>query len=168
MQSLIEERQEQIDSYYAILDKAPYLLKEFILDIPSKLLKKKRIPNKWTIHEHACHLALLDELILFRLELFKKMDQPEIKPFLPGKNAPDSELINLNLSEKLNDFQVSRKLIIDQFKSLTENLWEKEGLHPEYQRYTPYIMLRHMAMHDHFHMYRIEELALTKDMYLRR
>ena len=44
--------------------------------------------------------------------------------------------------------------------------WTRKAKHKEYIEYTPYIMLRHILMHDHFHMYRIEELWLTTDEFL--
>lgn len=42
----------------------------------------------------------------------------------------------------------------------------RSARHPEYTLYTPYVMLRHMMMHDYLHMYRIEELWLTRPEYL--
>ena len=53
-------------------------------------------------------------------------------------------------------------------RSADKSIWIKEAEHPEYHIYTPYIMLRHRLMHDHFHMYRIEELWLTNEEYLKK
>jgi hypothetical protein len=44
--------------------------------------------------------------------------------------------------------------------------WQKTGIHPEYELYSLSILGRHILMHDFWHMYRIEELWLTRDAYL--
>ena len=44
--------------------------------------------------------------------------------------------------------------------------WQKTATHPEYAQYSFYILVRHILMHDHWHMYRMEELWLTRDEYL--
>ncbi len=36
-------------------------------------------------------------------------------------------------------------------------------LHPEYARYSVFIMFRHLALHDLMHAYSIEELLLKRD-----
>jgi hypothetical protein len=41
--------------------------------------------------------------------------------------------------------------------------WERTAEHEEYSHYSVFIMFRHLAMHDMFHAYRIEELLLKKD-----
>lgn len=35
--------------------------------------------------------------------------------------------------------------------------------HGEYSHYSVFIMFRHLALHDFFHAYRIEELLLKKE-----
>ena len=42
----------------------------------------------------------------------------------------------------------------------------KEAKHDEYKKYNIEIKLNHMLFHDYWHIYRIEELWLTKDEYL--
>ncbi len=49
---------------------------------------------------------------------------------------------------------------------LDKSVWEKTATHPEYEHYSLYILARHILIHDHWHMYRMEELWLTRDDYL--
>jgi len=42
----------------------------------------------------------------------------------------------------------------------------KETSRPEYENYSLFILVRHILMHNHWHMYRMEELWLTRDAYL--
>lgn len=150
----------------AILEKTPRLLQELIQEIPTELLKEQRIPNKWSIHEHACHLAIVDHLFFARFALFRLEEKPEIKPYLPGTNTPQDELLSMDLVEKLAEFPSLRDNLIEEIKALSEKDWNKQGDHEEYTLFTPAIMLRHLMIHDHFHMFRIQQLWLTKAEYL--
>ena len=54
-----------------VMRQAPILLRELIKEIPTELLKAQRIPHKWTIHEHACHLAEAQDMMIERFTIFK-------------------------------------------------------------------------------------------------
>ena len=41
--------------------------------------------------------------------------------------------------------------------------WARTAEHGEYSHYSVFIMFRHLALHDFFHAYRIEELLLKKE-----
>jgi hypothetical protein len=41
--------------------------------------------------------------------------------------------------------------------------WSRTARHDEYNSYSVFTMFRHLALHDFFHAYRIEELPLRKD-----
>jgi hypothetical protein len=43
-------------------------------------------------------------------------------------------------------------------------VWQRKAEHGEYSHYSVLIMSRHLAFHDFFHAYRIEELPLRKGM----
>ena len=74
--------------------------------------------------------------------------------------------MDLNLEETLERFPAYREEMLSVVRDWPEEIWRRQAKHPEYEQYTPYILLRHVLMHDHFHMYRIEELWLTTDEYL--
>ena len=52
-----------------------------------------------------------------------------------------------------------RQRTIDLAKEFKSTDWNKQAVHPEYKTYTPYIMLRHLLMHDHNHLYKIEDMG---------
>lgn len=150
------------------LENSPAILKDLISKIPEEGLKLRRIPGKWSIHEHACHLADVQPMLYNRFVVFKKESAPVFKPFLPGTTVSDAHLIETDLGKAMDNFDQERKKQLDLFRTFKPNDWYREATHPEYQQYTPEILLRHLLMHDHFHMYRIEELWLTKDAFLRK
>jgi uncharacterized damage-inducible protein DinB len=151
----------------SIITKAPSLLRELISEIPENMLKEKRRPGKWSIHENACHLAEVHPMMIERFRRFKSEKKPEFKPYLPGSDTtPDDNLIDLDLAECLQRFEKDRAVLLSIVSTFSEGNWLNEAQHPEYIKFTAEIFLRHIMMHDQLHMYRIEELWLTRDEFI--
>lgn len=150
---------KNIEALLSALSETPRLLKELISEIDPELYKKNIISSKWTIHEHATHVGVCD-LYGFqkRLKAFKTEDMPVIEP-LSGDNFEKDFFITLDLKTTIDDFFAIRKRTIALAKAFDYNDWHKTALHPEYKTYTPYIMLRHLLMHDHSHLYKIEDMG---------
>ena len=143
------------------LSHSPAILADMLRDIPADLRKQHRRPGKWSIHEHTCHLAQADLMILERFRTFAREEHPVFTLYLPGTTVEDN-LMDLDLEEQMASFTHSRATMVELLNSYSSNVWERSAEHPEYTQYSPYILLRHTLMHDHFHMYRIEELWLTR------
>ena len=148
------------------LKHSPLLLRELLGQISYEERKLHRIPDKWSIHEHACHLAQAEIMIYDRFQTFKFEPKPEFHPYLPGTTVADDELIHLDFDEQLDSFTLQRSKTVELLESFEDSIWEKAAIHPQYSQYSTHILLRHTLMHDHFHMYRIEELWLTRSDYL--
>ena len=157
-----------IETKLEILAASPDLLEDLLAEIPKDLLKIRRIKGKWSIHEHACHLAEAQRMTIGRFKRFKQEKNPTFVPYLPGTTVPDDNLAKMDLQEQLADFRANRQVMIDLLRSYSAEDWSNEGSHPEYKRINALLWLRHVLMHDHFHMYRIEELWLTTEEYLRQ
>lgn len=148
------------------LEKIPSMLKNMIGEIPKELLKQRRIAGKWCIHEHACHIIAVQPMLIQRMEKFVKEEKPEFIPYFPDNTDKQDDFMNMDLVKQLDQFSGYRKELINKASHLSEQDFNKTSIHPEYKKYTPYILLRHILMHDLLHMYRIEELWLTNDSYL--
>ena len=151
---------------FECLSKSPEILKNLVESVPHEQRKVRRIPGKWSIHEHACHLVDVQPMLLERFKLCLFEESPEIRPYLPGAQDPDDFLIDLDLADMLSKFSSYRGEMLQVLEDQDELFWQKKMKHPEYKLYTPYILLRHILLHDHLHMYRIEELWLTTEEYL--
>lgn len=146
------------------LERSPALLRELVAAVPDALLKEHRIVGKWCIHEHAVHLLPAQEMMNKRLRRFMTEAAPEFVPYFPGTSTPPDELMKLDLKESLKKFAAERKKFVGMLRQLGRKDWHKKAKHPEYTDYTPYIMARHLLLHDNVHMYRIEELWLTREL----
>ncbi len=149
------------------LRRSPNILSEFVETIPDDRLNLRRADGFWTIAEHVSHLAQVQPMLLDRIKRFTTEAHPEFIPYIPGEeeDEPDTpELMEMSAAiDQLAAIRSEQLLVLE---GADQGVWQREGKHPEYDRYTLYILARHLLMHDHWHMYRMEELWLTKDAYL--
>jgi uncharacterized damage-inducible protein DinB len=148
---------------------APKILSAFVHSIPESKLDLRRGEGFWTIAEHVSHLAQVQPMLLKRFERLQSEERPEFAPYLPGKAEEESDTpAGMDMDAALDQFAQYRTKQILLLENADESTWQKTATHPEYDAYSFYILTRHLLMHDHWHMYRMEELWLTKDAYLTR
>jgi uncharacterized damage-inducible protein DinB len=159
---------ETIKLLLQALGPTPHLLEDMIRRIPSSRLKARRAAKGWSIHTHACHLVGVQPMLYERLQRFTLEEHPTFTPYFPDKAGEDPEgaLLRLDLETSLKAFHDYRRQLMHFAAGAPNAFWEQKATHPEYDEYTPLILLRHMLMHEHLHMYRIETLWLTRDEYL--
>jgi hypothetical protein len=147
----------------AALEGAPGLVVPLIREVPPAILRRRPKPGKWSAHEHACHLAVVHKLFLPRLEMMLHDPNPRIVPYQPERDETEDHLLQLDLEESLQRFVADRQRLVERLQGLRPEDWSRTAEHPEYNHYSVFIMFRHLALHDLFHAYRIEELLLKKD-----
>ncbi len=141
------------------------ILRQFVESM-SEAEIRRRIRDYWTIYEHVEHLALTQMVLLKRIELFIAEENPTIVPFTPdskSQEAPGEKPI-ASLVEK---FCAYREKQIASIRAADEHVWGKIGKHENYSSYSFEILIRHILLHDGFHMYRMEELWIMKERYIK-
>jgi DinB superfamily len=145
------------------LERAPRIVVPLVREVPPAVLKRRPAPRKWSAHEHACHLAVVHRLFFDRLQQFLDSPAPVITPYDPGQQDPDDALMKLDLEESLQKYVNDRVQLVERLRTLSATDWNRTAEHGEYSHYSVFIMFRHLALHDFFHAYRIEELLLKKE-----
>jgi uncharacterized damage-inducible protein DinB len=159
----MKDKQQLIDS----LGKAVTVLGEFVAAIPPEKMDLRRGEGFWTINEHVSHLADVQPMLYERLERFEAEAAPEFVPFMPDEDdQADSGPPNMPTAAALAQFADTRQRQLDLLGQAESSTWQKTATHPEYAHYSFYILVRHILMHDYWHMYRMEELWLTHDEFL--
>jgi uncharacterized damage-inducible protein DinB len=149
------------------LKRGPGMLSAFVETIPEVKLDLRRGEGFWTVGEHVSHLAQVQPMLLERLERFTAEEHPQFVPYIPGtgEEEPDTPF-RMPIDKALVQFADFRAKQIALLEKADEEVWQRMATHPEYERYSFYILVRHILMHDYWHMYRMEELWLTRDDYL--
>jgi hypothetical protein len=152
-----------VQSVIDALERAPQIVVPLVREVPAAVLKRRPSPGKWSAHEHACHLAVVHALFFDRLEQMLLSPAPVITPYNPGTQDPDDALLSRDLDESLDAYVRDRARLVDRLHQLTPAQWSATAEHAEYSHYSVFIMFRHVALHDFFHAYRIEELLLKRE-----
>jgi hypothetical protein len=145
------------------LERAPQIVVPLVREVPPSLRKRRPRIGRWSAHEHACHLAVVHRLFFDRLDQMLASPAPIITPYNPGTADPDDALLHLDLDPSLELYVRDRRHLIPRLRTLSPAQWRKTAEHGEYSHYSVFIMFRHLALHDFFHAYRIEELLLNRD-----
>jgi len=145
------------------LERAPLIIVPLVLEVPASLLKRRPTSTKWSIHEHACHLAYVHHIFFERLEQMLKTPTLVITPYDPAQADADDLLLEMDLTDSLTRYVNDRHRLVTRLRSLAPQDWARTAEHGEYSHYSVFIMCRHLALHDFLHAYRIEELLLKKE-----
>lgn len=145
------------------LANAPEIIISLVREVPPQNLKRRPSPNKWSVHEHACHISTTDLPYLARLELMLSAPAPSITPMFPSPEEEAGSFLNLDLDEMLEQYARERVRLVQRLKELSAKDWQRTAAHEEYNHYSVWIMFRQLLLHEMFHAYRIEELLLKKD-----
>lgn len=147
------------------LEQVPAILEAMVKSVPRARLKERRREGAWTVAEHAIHLAEAQSRLTGRIRLILSEDNPEIVPYLPDPKAPPKP--TLTVKEALPVFAAERTKQVAMLRPLPAAAWQRPARHPEYEAYDLHILVRHMLLHDHWHLYRMEELWLTREDFLK-
>lgn len=154
---------DNTESIITMLKNAPCVIVPLVREVAPEVLRRRPRPEKWSAHEHACHLAEVQPMFLARLELMLKEAAPRLTPYQPGADDKAGALLKLDLKDALERFTRERAELVEELRDLSAEDWGRTAEHPEYARYSVFIMFRHLALHDMLHAYRIEELLLKPD-----
>ena len=142
------------------LARGPETLRALVADVPPADLKRRPRPEKWSAHEHACHLALVEPLWAERLERILVEDVPTIVSYEPDADEPPDRLLGMDLEAALGSYDRGRKALLRRLAALAPAEWERGAVNTAHARYSLFLMCRHAALHDMLHVYRVEESAL--------
>jgi hypothetical protein len=145
----------------------PGILEDFVTRVPAQELYRSRKEGLWSLYEHAEHLAATQVMLHRRLERFLSEERPEFVPYFPDEQEPKAEKANKPIAGILSIFARWRGRQVELIEGADEKIWQKKAVHPEYEQYGFEILVRHILLHDGFHLYRMEELWLARDEYLK-
>lgn len=147
----------------ATLEGAPDIIISLVSEVLPQNLKRRPSPNKWSVHENACHISTGDTAYLARLELMLSDPAPYIWSMAPSPEEEAGSLLNIDLDEALDQYVRERVRLVKRLKELSVEDWQRTAEHEAFSHYSVLIMFRQLLLHEMLHAYRIEELMLKKD-----
>ena len=96
-----------------------YLL-SLVREVPPQYLKRRPSPNKWSAHEHACHITTIDAPYLARLELMLSEPSLRITPMSATPDESAGALLDVDLDEALAMYVRERVRLVERLQQLAE------------------------------------------------
>jgi len=152
----------EVKSIINCLGQTPIILQGLLKQIPREFYSKRRLHNKWSIHEQICHLVEAQEILTQRFRQFELEKNPLIQSYVPLNDRSTDYYHSEDLELELSKFPDLRKDMIIRLKSFDEEYWELEGRHELFTPYNTRLLLTHALNVDYAHLFSIEQLGLTK------
>jgi uncharacterized damage-inducible protein DinB len=134
--------------------------------VESKLKKYRSIATirspdgKWSIQEHAGHLADSDILSLKRFKEFAAGLNELTAADMTGRKTRETLYNQRAIDDILENLSRARKEILDLIVRQDESYFTRRALHPRLQRMmTPVDLMNFFAEHDDYHLAKMTELA---------
>jgi hypothetical protein len=158
---------EDINDLLESLRRSPMILSGLVNTIPESRLNLRRGDGFWTVAEHVSHLAQVQPMLLERFQRFIREEHPVFVPYIPGGGQGEPATPPpMSMADAIERFTRTRHQQLVLLEGAGDSIWRRTATHPEYEAYSFDILARHTLMHDFWHMYRIEELWLTRDAFL--
>jgi hypothetical protein len=151
----IDERASLIAVYAAGADEVAAALES----IPPAQWTDHPLPGKWSAAEIVHHLADSEMTSAIRLRRLLVEDRPAIQGYDQDLFAKRLDYNGRPVAPALEAFRWARAVTVPLLASLTEEDWQREGVHSEQGRYTIEGWLRIYAEHAHKHAGQIRHLA---------
>ncbi len=118
--------------------------------------------NGWTILEVVCHLRDFDGFFRGRAEMMLMQDYPELPAYDHESLAIAMKYNEQDLREALAQLSESRERFIEFFNGLTDEQWEKAGIHPERGHFTMTDAVMQVTTHDANHLEQITRILIGR------
>jgi hypothetical protein len=137
-------------------------IERLIKGVPTRKLRKRPAPNKWSVNEILAHLADVEIVVGFRMRLILGAPGTPTAAF-----DQDSWVTSLHYDKRdprksVEQFRVAREANLALLKSLTPEQWKHYGMHAERGQETIEHTVRMLAGHDLNHLQQIERILSDK------
>ena len=106
----------------------------------------------WTVLEVVCHLRDFDRIFHERAVMIVSQEYPQLPAYDHEAMAIENNYNSQNLKVVYNELAESRERFVGFFEDLTEDQWERAGVHPERGHFTLLDAIMQVTTHDTNHI----------------
>jgi len=133
-------------------------LERLIKGVPTKNLRKRPAPNKWSVSEIVAHLADVEIVVGFRMRLILGAPGTPIAAFDQDSWVISGHYEKRDPRKSVEQFRVAREANLALLKSLAPEQWKHYGMHAERGQESIEHFVRLIAGHDINHLQQIERI----------
>jgi DinB superfamily len=134
-------------------------LDRLIANVPVEKLKRRPSPDRWSIAEIVAHLLDAEIVAAFRIRMILSEPGSVITAYDQDKWAEKLDYKSADPVQGLKQFGVLREMNVAVLSKLTEEEWERFGMHEERGKETLRQMVRMYAGHDVNHLKQIDAMV---------
>jgi len=137
----------------------PGRIRKLVRRLPSRRLKRRPAPGKWSIAEILAHLAEVELVAGYRIRMILGSPGTKIQAFDQDLWAKVGRYRALDAHHSLEMFRILREHNLALLRSLKPRQWKQYGMHQERGKETVARITEMFAGHDLNHLKQIERLA---------
>jgi hypothetical protein len=137
-------------------------LEQIIKGVPTAKLRKRPVPDKWSVNEIVAHLADTEIVVAFRLRLILAAPGTPITAVDQDSWVTSGHYEKRDPGKSVEQFRVVREANLALLQSLTPQQWKHYGMHSERGQETIEYIVRMYAGHDINHLQQIELILSEK------
>ena len=140
------------------LEKGPSALAEATRGLDGEALRRRPIPDKWSIVELACHLRDAERIYAERFTKVAHQDRPAFWLADNDRLAEKLHYRDADLASVLKEFRRLREDTLVLLRALPHPVWQRTGRHPRRGEETLEQIAVHLAEHDRGHIEKVRSL----------
>jgi hypothetical protein len=139
---------------------APGILAELIEGLPEHALRRRPMPDKWSVGEIIAHLAEDELTSSWRYRQMIENSGCALPAFNQDEWARLGDYASWRPADALQLFRLLREANLRMLNRLTEEEWNRFGLHGERGKLSVRDLARHMAGHDMNHLDQVRAILV--------
>lgn len=144
------------------LRQAPMVLSTMLKQVPQEVAREaKDGPDGWNVVSVVCHLRDYEEIFFDRTQKMLQEDNPTFSAHNPDDLALARGYANQNLAAVVAAYAEKRQRFVEFLEKLSDEEWQRPGIHPRFGQVTLLDHTAHMSLHDMNHF---EQIAHTLAM----
>lgn len=150
------------ERYLLALRKTPVVLKALLNGVSQDQAQQLTDgPDGWSVVETLCHIRDSAEISLIRAQRILADDQPALPNFDPLEASQRRDYKHQSVTAEFGVYLESRKALVALLAEVTEDQWQRQGIHSAYGSLTLLELLVFITWHDLNH---IEQIARTLNL----
>jgi uncharacterized damage-inducible protein DinB len=127
--------------------------------VPAEELAAKDVPGKWSAHEQLAHLARYHQIFLQRIERILSEQTPEFPRYRAEDDPEWITWTSMPAQQVLGRLSSMRIKLMAQLRSLSEEDFERTGVHPKFGKMSLSLWLEFFLVHEAHHLYVVLQLV---------
>lgn len=109
----------------------------------------------WSVVEIVCHMRDFDVIFYNRAKMMLEQDHPQLPGYDHEAMAIDNNYQAEDLMTAYEALKASRAQFVELFRSMTDEQWQRTGVHPERDSFTMIDSVQQVGLHDVTHIEQI-------------